>query len=162
MRHIQTLQLTVDPWYKCAQSSVQLFDLSCAVTKQHTQLCSRLANFDGLVRFFSENAESIPRADMLGPMPELENAVKASIEELTQLIRDIQNVAVQSGHRDQAVKTALIQFTTAKLSQAKLQFSVSTKSFDRLTRHTRAFSPPPRSGPRPATPTTSEIHLEYF
>lgn len=160
-RFIKRLQLRVAPWLRCAASSISLFQLEAEVSKQHTQLCSRLSNFDGLVRFFTQNADNVPRADMLGPIPELESSVKSAIAALTQLLRDVQAVSISSGHRDEAVRRCLVTFSTTQLTQAKAQFSVSAKAFERLT-HKRAFSPQPSPTYRSRTPIGNELDLDSF
>jgi hypothetical protein len=141
-RHMKHLQLDVYPWYLCAGSSRELFELESKLADAHTHACSRLANFEGLARFFSETADRVPRADILNTMPDLEEGVKRGINALTQIIHSIQKVSCTS--RDETVKKALSSYASLLLSKVKTQFHLASKMYERLL-HTRAKSPKPAS-----------------
>lgn len=151
MRAIKKLQLEVQPWHRCTKSSKELLRLESKLTNDHTHLCSRLSNFEGLARFFSENADRVPRADILNTMPELEETVKQGISSLTALISEIQKLPCppQSEHRDELVKKSLANFAALLLARIKAQFHISSTIYERLL-HKRAFSPrqSPLSSPR--------------
>ena len=159
-RYIKSLQLKVDPWYICANSSRVLSEMEEEVTRQHTQLCSRLSNFDGLARFFSENRDNVPRADMLSIMPELQQSVKEGIERLNSVVKKIQ--AIEFTNRDENVRRGLANFTALQVARAKAQFQVSSRIYERLVHHNRAFSPQASPRFRPVYPgsRSGEIDLD--
>ncbi len=167
-RFIKALQVSLYPWHKCAASSKVLFELEEEITREHTQLCSKLSNFDGLARFFTENRDKVPRADILKMMPELEDAVKRGLERLHLLIRKIQSVSCPpfSEHRDETIRRGLANFTALLEAKAKAQFHVSSRLYERLLHQNRAFSPraSPRGSPRiqasPVESRASEVDLD--
>ena len=159
-RFIKALQHEIDPWFMCAGSSKTLSEMERQVTEEHTQLCSRLSNFEGLARFFSENRDKVPRADMLNTMPELEKSVNEGIDRLNSLVKKIQ--AVNCVNRDETVRRNLANFTALQVAKAKAQFHLSSRIYERLLHHNRAFSP--QASPRfravnPAKPS-GEIDLD--
>lgn len=159
VRFIKSLQTEIDPWFSCASSSRALSELEAKITAEHTQLCSRLSNYDGLVRFFVENKDRVPRADMIGPLPELEESIKAGISCLSQMLREVNGIECPPcpPHRDDQIKKGLSNFLTYQLTKVKSQFNLSSKLYERLL-GTRGFSPrssplsSPRGGATPPRP----------
>ena len=134
------IQLELDRWYNCAPASKQLSELEARVTSEHTQLCARMSNFEGLVRFFLENKDKIPRADLIGPLPEIEKSVRAGISNLGSLQREINSVECSPHHQDEIIRKCLSNFVAYHVARIKSQFSVSSKLYERLI-NTRGFSP---------------------
>ena len=139
----------MDPWYNCSGASRQLFLYEASVTGEHTQLCSRLSNYEGLIRFFVENKERVPRSDMVAPLPELEFSIRQKLATLSQLLREIGALQCASA-KDEHVKKGLVNFVTFQLTRGKSQFNLSHTLFERL-QTANAFSPrsvSPMSSPR--------------
>ena len=151
-RYLLRLQLDLDPWCNCAPSSRELYEIESRVTEEHTQLCARLSNFEGLVRFFVENKDRIPRADLIGPLPEIEKSIRSGIMNLTSLQRQVNQIQSIPNHRDDQIRKCLSNFVTYHITRIKSQFNVSSKLYERLMT-TRGFSP----ASRPSTPP-SRLH----
>ena len=148
-RYLLRLQVDLDPWYNCAPSSKELSEMETRITNEHTQLCARLSNFEGLVRFFVENKERVPRADLIGPLPEIEKSIRSGISNLSSLQRGINQIICIPNHRDEQIRKCLSNFVAYHITRIKSQFSVSSKLYERLM-NTRGFSPASRpSSPRP-------------
>ena len=122
-RYIAKAQMRANPWHKCLESSKKLFVLESRVAKAHTEVCSRQSNFEGLVRFFAENSDRVPREDILRTMPELENLVKDGLSKLAVLLRETQSVKPLG--RDEEVKRGLENYVRLLLTKIKAQFSLS-------------------------------------
>ena len=129
-RFINKLQLLANPWHNCAASSKLLFELEAMVSDEHTQLCARLSNYEGLVRFFVDNADRLPRQDMLGTLPELEELIRGGISKLTLFLKQGQSVPAVG--KDIAVKQGLVNFITGLLTRVKSQYSMSQNLHRRL------------------------------
>ena len=129
-RFINKLQLLANPWHNCAASSKLLFELEAMVTNEHTQLCARLSNYEGLVRFFVDNSDRLPREDMLGTLPELEELIRGGISRLTFFLKQGQSVSAVG--KDIAVKQGLVNFITGLLTRVKSQYSMSQNLHRRL------------------------------
>jgi hypothetical protein len=140
-RFLKSLQLELDPWHNSSASSHTLFDLAVEVNREHTQLLSRLSNFEGLARFFMENSDRVPQRDILNTMPELEESVKRGIDTMTSLIRKIQSVDCPS--YNVPVKRSLVTFCTGQLGKVKAQFHLSSSIYETLVNSNRSFSPRP-------------------
>ncbi len=167
-RYLLRLQMDLDPWYNCADSSRQLHELESRVTNEHTQVCARMSNFEGLVRFFVENKDKIPRADLIGPLPEIEKSIRAGIANFATLQREINLIQCAPLHKDEQIRKCLSNFVAYHLTRIKSQFSVSSKLYERLMT-TRGFSPAsrPSSPPPPRIPgsgrsTPPPIDLDSF
>jgi hypothetical protein len=138
-RFLKRLQFELDPWHRAAASSKALYELENQVNVQHTQLCSRLSNFEGLARFFSENRNSIPREDILRTMPELERSVKQGVDLMAALIKKIQ--AVECPPYNEPVKRGLVNFCSTQLGKSKAQFHLSSSIYENLVNRDKVFSP---------------------
>jgi hypothetical protein len=151
-RYLLRLQMDLDPWYNCSESSRSLHEIELRITQEHTQLCARMSNFDGLVRFFVENKDKIPRADLIGPLPDIEQSIRAGISNFAALQRDINLIQCAPLHKDEQIRKCLSNFVTYHLTRIKSQFSVSSKLYERLMT-TRGFSP----ASRPASPSPPRL-----
>ena len=151
---INRLQVELDPWFNCRPSSVALSTSEAALSAELNQLYSRLSNYDGLVRFFVENKDRVPRADMVGPLHDLEESIRAGVATLTRIQKEINGIVCPPfpQHRDEHVKRGLANFATYHLTKVKAQFSLSCKLYEQLLR-VRGFSPRSLS-PRPSPPLT--------
>jgi len=151
-KHLRRLQDEIDPWCNSSPSSKELYALEQEISLTCTQVFSRLSNFEGLVRFFVENKDRIPRADLVGPLPEIEGSIRSGLVHLNSLLGELQKVTCPPfpQHRDEHVKKSLVKFLTYHITRIKSQFNISSKLYDRLM-NTRGFSP----ASRPATSRTN-------
>ena len=140
-RFLKALQLEIDPWWNWAESSRALFEYEKEISSEYTQLCSRLSNFEGLVRFFAENRDNISREDMLATLPELESSLKRGMESMTCMIKNVQSLNCTSSN--EPVKRGLANFASNQLGRLKAQFHIASTMYEHLFSGT--FSSPKRN-----------------
>lgn len=138
-RFLLRVQLRLDPWFNTPVDSRFMFDLNDRFNKEHTQLCSRLSNYDGLMRFFAQHKDRVPRADLVGPLPELENGIRASILVLTKILKE---ATPRDEVSDTHVCRGLVNYFTYHLTRIKAQFNLSFKLYESLL-GAKAFSTKP-------------------
>jgi hypothetical protein len=75
----------------------------------HTRLCSRLSQFEGLVRLLDQTGP-VPRFELVRPLPNLEKELQDGLTSLLSLIQDLANVNAPAKSRTEDVKKSLVAY----------------------------------------------------
>jgi hypothetical protein len=130
---IEVLQNELSPWFRCAQSSCQLFKFETEVRQQHTQIFARLSNYEGLIRFMVQNKDPVlSHQEMVGPLLSIEESIKRGIGELGQMAKTLGRIDCPPfpPHRDELIKRALQSYMADQLSKIKTQFNIAHSLYE--------------------------------